>query len=86
MRQYDLWPDRPAVVEKLLPLVVRLRLFRCFLTAAAGEQLARMTAMHSANTAADKMIRQLSMRMNRARQGQITRELAEIIGGAEAQV
>jgi F-type H+-transporting ATPase subunit gamma len=59
-------------------------LFKCFLDAAVSEQIARMVAMKAATENADEMIGNLSMSYNRARQGQITAELLEIIGGAEA--
>ena len=62
----------------------RVRLFKCFLDAAVSEQIARMVAMKAATENADQMISHLSMAYNRARQGQITSELLEIIGGAEA--
>ena len=62
----------------------RVRLFKCFLDAAVSEQIARMVAMKAATENADSMISRLSMAYNRARQGQITSELLEIIGGAEA--
>ena len=61
-----------------------MRLFKCFLDAAVSEQIARMVAMKVATENADSMICRLSMAYNRARQGQITSELLEIIGGAEA--
>jgi F-type H+-transporting ATPase subunit gamma len=61
-----------------------LRLFKCFLDAAVSEQISRMVAMKGATENADEIIRQLSMRYNRARQAQITKEISEIIGGAES--
>jgi F-type H+-transporting ATPase subunit gamma len=59
-------------------------LFKCFLDAAVSEQVARMVAMKAATDAADDMIRDLSMTYNRARQGRITSELLDVIGGVEA--
>ena len=67
-----------------MPTSFKVRLFKCFLDAAVSEQIARMVAMKAATENADSMISQLSMAYNRARQGQITNELLEIIGGAEA--
>ena len=66
-----------------MPTSFKVRLFKCFLDAAVSEQIARMVAMKAATENADSMISQLSMAYNRARQGQITNELLEIIGGAE---
>ena len=63
---------------------LKARFFKCFLDAAVGEQIARMVAMKSATENADEMIRDISQEYNRARQTQITSELAEIIGGAAA--
>ena len=83
--QYELYPDAPEALNVMLSEVVRMRLFGCFLHAAASEQSARMAAMHASTTSADKVVRALSQRINRVRQGQITRELAEIISGADAQ-
>jgi F-type H+-transporting ATPase subunit gamma len=82
--QYDFLPSAASIVEEVLPLSFKVRLFKCFLDAAVSEQIARMVAMKSATDNADKMISMLSMAYNRARQGQITGELLEIIGGAEA--
>ena len=82
--QYDFLPDRAGLVGALLPLAVRLRLYRLLLEASLSEQIARMMAMRSATENTDDMIRALTLRINRTRQGQITTELSEIIGGAEA--
>ena len=62
----------------------KVKLFKCFLDAAVSEQVARMVAMKSATENADELIRELSMTYNRARQGQITGELLEVMGGVEA--
>lgn len=83
--QYEMYPSSAEALNVMLCEVVRMRLFGCFLHSAASEQAARMAAMHSSTTSADKMIRSLTQRINRVRQGQITRELAEIISGADAQ-
>lgn len=80
---YDLMPDRAALLDRLLPMAFRLRLFQCFLDAAASEQVMRMRAMRSASDNAEEMIHNLTVRYNRARQSQITTELAEIMGGRE---
>jgi len=59
-------------------------LFRAFLESAAGEHGARMTAMKSASDSANEMSEDLTKQMNRMRQAQITQEILEIVGGAEA--
>ena len=61
-----------------------MKLFKCFLDAAVSEQVARMVAMKAATENADKIIKQLSMTYNRARQSQITGEIMEVLGGVEA--
>jgi len=77
-------PDRAALLGRLLPQFVEVRIYRALLEAAASEQGARMTAMDSATTNAAKMIFSLTLAMNRARQAAITKELMEIVSGAEA--
>ena len=67
-----------------MPAAFKVRLFKCFLDAAVSEQIARMVAMKAATENADDMIKALTQQYNRARQAQITNELIEIIGGAEA--
>ncbi|MDR3637530.1 MAG: F0F1 ATP synthase subunit gamma, partial [Isosphaeraceae bacterium] len=66
------------------PVSSKVRLFKCFLDAAVSEQISRMIAMRGATENADDMIKSLTRLYNRARQAQITRELAELIGGAAA--
>ncbi len=83
-RQYEFLPSAASVLDEVVPMSFRLRLYKCFLDAAVSEQIARMVAMKTATENADDMISRLSMAYNRARQGQITGELLEIIGGAEA--
>lgn len=77
-------PSRGKILEVLLPKYVETQLFRIFLESVAGEHGARMTAMDSATSNAVDMISRLTLQMNRARQAAITKELMEIIGGAEA--
>ena len=83
-RQYDFYPSAESIVEEVVPATFKVRLLKCFLDAAVSEQVARMVAMKAATENADTMIANLSMAYNRARQGQITSELLEVIGGAEA--
>ena len=82
--QYEFLPSPQSILDEVVPASFKLRLFKCFLDAAVSEQIARMVAMKAATENADEMIGNLSMSYNRARQGQITSELLEIIGGAEA--
>ena len=82
--QYEFLPSAKSILDEVVPTSFKVKLFKCFLDAAASEQIARMVAMKAATENADSMISQLSMAYNRARQGQITGELLEIIGGAEA--
>jgi F-type H+-transporting ATPase subunit gamma len=81
---YVFEPDAASLLDRLLPQYVEVRLFRALLEAAASEHGARMTAMDSATRNASEMIFTLTLQMNRARQAAITRELMEIISGAEA--
>jgi len=81
---YEFSPDPKQLLDELLPLTVRSALFQAFLDATTSEHVARMVAMKSATDNADKMAKALTMQYNRARQSQITTELAEIMGGVEA--
>jgi F-type H+-transporting ATPase subunit gamma len=81
---YEFLPDARSILEEIVPVSFKVRLFKCFLDAAVSEQIARMVAMRGATENADEMVRNLTRLYNRARQAQITRELAEIIGGAAA--
>ena len=82
--EYEFLPSAANILEELLPVSFRVRLFKCFLDAAVSEQIARRVTMKQATESADDMIKSLTRLYNRARQAQITKELAEIIGGAEA--
>ena len=81
---YEFVPDAKSILEEIVPVSFKVRLFKCFLDAAVSEQISRMVAMRGATENADEMVKSLTMLYNRARQSQITRELAEIIGGAAA--
>ncbi len=82
--EYEFHPDAQSILEELLPVSFKIRLFKCFLDALVGEQIARRVAMKAATESAGDMIKELSREYNRARQAQITKEIAEIIGGVEA--
>jgi F-type H+-transporting ATPase subunit gamma len=77
-------PSQREILATLLPKYVEAQIFRVLLESVAGEHGARMTAMDSATNNAVEMISSLTLQMNRARQAAITKELMEIIGGAEA--
>jgi F-type H+-transporting ATPase subunit gamma len=81
---YDFEPDEETILAKLLPQALAIQMYRSLLESAAGEHGARMTAMDNATRNAGDMIKRLSQNYNRARQANITRELIEIISGAEA--
>ena len=76
-------PSRKEVIDGILPRYVESEVFRAFLECEAGELGARMTAMENATENAGEMIDRLLLDYHRARQAQITREIAEIVGGAE---
>lgn len=82
--QYDFSPPPAELLQHLLPQTVKVQLFQCFMDAAVSEQIARMVAMKAATDAASDMIKILTRTYNRARQTQITLELLDIVGGAEA--
>lgn len=77
-------PSIHAVLETLLPLYVNAAVYQALTEAKASELGARMTAMRNATDNAGELIRELRITYNRARQAQITREIAEIVGGADA--
>jgi F-type H+-transporting ATPase subunit gamma len=82
--RFEFLPSVEGILDEVLPASFRARLWKCFLDAAVSEQIARMLAMKNATDNADAMIDQLTITYNRARQGQITSELLEVIGGANA--
>ena len=83
-RDYLLFPNAEAILTELLPSYVRNSVYRALVETVAGEQSARRTAMKSATDNATDMLGVLKRTYNRARQGQITQEIAEIVGGAAA--
>ena len=82
--EIEFLPSAESILQEVVPMSFKVKLFKCFLDAAVSEQVARMVAMKSATENADELIRELSMTYNRARQGQITGELLEVMGGVEA--
>ena len=81
---YLFHPDPKTILAQVLPLVVKMSLFTAMLENTASEHAARRLAMKNATDSADEMIKYLSRAYNRARQGKITQEIAEIVGGANA--
>jgi F-type H+-transporting ATPase subunit gamma len=77
-------PDAEAVLKRLVPRYVETMVWQALLEGAAGEHGARMTAMKNATDNANDLVRDLTLQMNKARQAQITQEILEIVGGAEA--
>jgi F-type H+-transporting ATPase subunit gamma len=81
---YEYEPDEADILTDLLPLNIATQILRALLENAASEQGARMSAMDNATRNAGDMIDRLTMKYNRSRQAMITKELIEIISGAEA--
>jgi F-type H+-transporting ATPase subunit gamma len=81
---YEYEPDETEILEALLPRNLGVQVFRALLENSASEQGARMTAMDNATRNAGDMINKLTIFYNRSRQAYITKELIEIISGAEA--
>lgn len=82
--EYIYEPSQEGVLGQLLPSYVEIQVYQAMLEAKAGEQGARMTAMDSATDNAQEMIEKLTLSYNRARQAAITKEISEIVGGADA--
>ncbi len=82
--QYEFLPSPESILAEVVPTSFRVKLFKCFLDSAVSEQIARMVAMKAATENAGELIKKLSMQYNRARQGRITSELMDLIGGVEA--
>lgn len=81
---YIFEPDRPSLIESLMPRWLRIHLYKAILDSYVAEQGARMTAMHMATDNATELLRELTLHYNKARQATITKEILEIVGGAEA--
>ena len=81
---YEIEPDPAKLLETLAPKALEVQIFRALLENQAGEHAARMTAMESATRNTEELIGNLTLQYNRARQAAITKELVEIVSGAEA--
>ncbi len=82
--QFEFLPSAESILEEVVPASFKVRLFKCFLDAAVSEQIGRMVAMKSATENADDLIKSLSQTYNRLRQGRITSDLLDVLGGVEA--
>ncbi len=82
--EYYFEPDPVQVFSYIIPLYLKVRIYTCFLESSFSEQFARRVAMKNASDASSDMIKELTISYNRARQAKITKEIAEIVGGAAA--
>jgi F-type H+-transporting ATPase subunit gamma len=83
-KEYRFEPGRQELLDSLLPRVLKAEIFRILLESQAAELAARMNAMDAASKNAGELIGAFSLRLNRTRQAMITKEIAEVVGGAEA--
>ena len=81
---YEFEPEEDEILEELLPRNISTQVFKAFLENAASEQGSRMTAMDNATRNAGDLVEKLTINYNRSRQASITKELIEIISGAES--
>ncbi|MFO0456597.1 MAG: F0F1 ATP synthase subunit gamma, partial [Alphaproteobacteria bacterium] len=81
---HDYEPEEETILKDLLPRNFAMQIYRALLESAASEQGARMNAMENATKNAGEMIKKITLKYNRTRQANITKELIEIISGAEA--
>lgn len=77
-------PSKPEILSQLIPKSIKAQLYKALLDSVAAEHGARMTAMHKATDNASEMLKELKLTYNKARQASITKEILEIVGGAEA--
>jgi F-type H+-transporting ATPase subunit gamma len=82
--EYIYEPDAASLLGRLLPNSIELQVFQAMLESEAAEHASRMTAMDNATRNASEMINALTLQYNRARQAYITKELIEIVSGAES--
>jgi F-type H+-transporting ATPase subunit gamma len=81
---YEFEPDAEVVLDRLLPVYIEARVFNAMLESAAAKQAATQKAMKSASDNADNLIRDYTRLANNARQSEITQQISEIVGGADA--
>ncbi len=82
--EYIFEPTKEYIIKELIPKLLRIEFFKALLDSYASEHGARMTAMHKATDNATELIKELQMEYNKARQASITKEILEIVAGAEA--
>ena len=82
--EYEFYPSAADILGELVPVAFKVRLFKCFLDAAVSEQIARRVAMKAATENAGDLIKDITRVYNRTRQANITKEISELIAGAEA--
>lgn len=83
-QEYEFLPGATEILNELVPVAFKVRLYKCFLDAAVSEQIARRVAMKAATENASDLIKEVSRIYNRTRQANITKEISELIGGVEA--
>ena len=81
---YIFEPGKEEIVSELIPKSLKMQFYKMLLDSVAAEHGARMTAMHKATDNADSLLKELRLSYNKARQAAITKEILEIVGGAEA--
>ena len=81
---YIFEPNKEQIVTELIPKSLKIQFYKMLLDSVAAEHSARMTAMHKATDNADNLLKELRLSYNKARQASITKEILEIVGGAEA--
>ena len=81
---YEFEPSPDSVLDALLPKYIEARIYNALLQSAASEHAARRRAMKSATDNADELIKSFTRKANAARQAEITQEISEIVGGADA--
>ncbi len=84
MKDFLFEPSEEEIFKRLLPKSIEILVFRAMIESQASEEAARMTAMENATRSAEDMIDRLTLEYNKARQASITKELMDIVGGAEA--
>jgi F-type H+-transporting ATPase subunit gamma len=83
-KDYILEPDKKKILERLLPKYLEIQILKAILESQTSEHAARMTAMDTASNNCKELIADLTLVYNKARQAAITKELLDIVGGAEA--
>ena len=77
-------PSKEYIIQELIPRILKIQFYKAILDSHAAEHGARLTAMHNATDNATELLSYLTLQLNKARQASITREILEIVNGAEA--